>query len=498
MQTNRFVPVILMMLCLHVATSCENDDTPSIEPAEESYADSLLVRTVLDGLYTKGVPALHLYSDDNDGIPAAWESYLSGLFKSEATEGFYPDLTDRQLSSPSVRELSSSIYARCFDGIEAADSIVSLLPDTPGFSLSERVRLAGEAKFFRALNRFYLIRAFGGYPNKRTDTSFLKPEAAFSVVEKDLLDAVATLPEKGFVENHMHVTAYAARTLLAEVYLSMSGKTLGKDRYRQAAELLRPVIHSGKHRLEKNGALESLSAFNVLRTTPTSDEYLYVAFGESGHSLASFAFPRKAREWEQLKTDVAFNAFEPTRTFMRCYEDNDLRGKDRQFFHTFLKIKDDGKTVFELFNPAPYFWISEDADPQEPARQAVGIYRYSEVLLMASEAIVQSEGVTAEAVSYLAQVRSRATEADEGKMQQPLMSLSVEDFLHQIWLERLRELPFEMKQLTDINRTGYFPESRNDTLIFVPYHNAAVTGERQGVSQGLYLPHPARSSPSQE
>ena len=86
--------------------------------------------------------------------------------------------------------------------------------------------------------------------------------------------------------------------------------------------------------------------------------------------------------------------FRPTRTLLACYGDEDLRGKDHQFFHTFFKVKDDGKTIFEIFSPAPYYWLSSGTEITAQPKQYVGVYRYAEILLMAAEAIARSEGVT--------------------------------------------------------------------------------------------------------
>ena len=140
--------------------------------------------------------------------------------------------------------MARQIYTACFDGIEAADSVILQIPNTKGFTPAEQAKLVGEAKFFRAFNRFYLIRTFGSFPDKQHDKSWLNLEKAYLKVEKDLLDAIATLPEKNFQENNSHVTAFSARALLGDVYLHMSGKPLQKNKYEQAAAILSPPSSS--------------------------------------------------------------------------------------------------------------------------------------------------------------------------------------------------------------------------------------------------------------
>lgn len=469
--------------------SCKKDLVEPEQPLR-AYSNSIVARDAVNKLYTQGLSRLYLSADKDSGIPLAWGSYLSGLFESEATQGYYLALKNQNLTEQSVQDLSRQIYTACFDGIENADTIISQIPNTKGLSKEEKTKLMGEAKFFRAFNRFYLIRTFGSYPDKRHETSWLSLEKAYLKVERDLLDAVATLPQKSFIENKSHITAFSARALLGDVYLHMSGIPLQKDMYVQAAEILRPVIKSDKHHLAVNGTSEERSAINMLRTNHSNDEYLFVIHGESSMSRASFAFPRKARNWNNIKENVVFNAFKPTQTFMHFYADRDIRGKDRQFFHSFFKVKDGEKTIFEIFAPAPYFWLSSGTGMETPNIQHVGIYRYAEVLLIAAEAIAHTEGVTPEAINYLMQVRTRSTSEAEADVYKMLSMLSVEKFIQEIWLERFRELPFEMKQLSDILRTDHYPIYKDSTLLLVPLKEAASPYGKSLNKQFFYLPKP--------
>ena len=323
------IGILIFTLGVVCLFSCQNEPSDIIENQEKAYSDTIAAHVAVEKLYTKGLPQLYLSADQENGIPLAWGSYLSGLFESEATQGYYPALVKQDMTDPSVRNLARQIYTACFDRIEAADSVILQIPNTKGFTPAEQAKLVGEAKFFRAFNRFYLIRTFGSFPDKQHEKSWLNLEKAYLKVEKDLLDAIATLPEKNFQENNSHVTAFSARALLGDVYLHMSGKPLQKNKYEQAAAILRPVIQSEKHHIATNGANEEMSAINTLRTTPTNDEYLYVVYGETSLTRASFAFPKMARNWDNVKEHVAFNAFKPIQAFMSCYAEGDIRGKDR-------------------------------------------------------------------------------------------------------------------------------------------------------------------------
>ena len=87
------------------------------------------------------------------------------------------------------------------------------------------------------------------------------------------------------------------------------------------------------------------------------------------------------------------------------------------------------------------------------------LFRYAEALLDAAEAIAQSQGVTAEAAGYLAQVKARANM--EGKnvaaITAEVQKLGKQAFIEECWTERLREFPFEFKIWDDCLRTKKFP-----------------------------------------
>lgn len=99
-------------------------------------------------------------------------------------------------------------------------------------------------------------------------------------------------------------------------------------------------------------------------------------------------------------------------------------------------------------------------------------FRYSEALLDAAEAIVQSGGaVTDEAAGYLAQVQVRANGKTLDATKTALKALSKDDFIHTCWTERLREFPLEFKIWDDCLRTKMFPNVSADTKGKVDYVN---------------------------
>lgn len=88
------------------------------------------------------------------------------------------------------------------------------------------------------------------------------------------------------------------------------------------------------------------------------------------------------------------------------------------------------------------------------------------------------------------QVRTHSTFEEQTNAYKTLSALSLEEFIQEIWLERFRELPFEMKQLSDILRTDHYPVYKNGTILFVPLKEATSLQGKLLNEQFFYLPKP--------
>ena len=436
-----------------------------------------------------GLSKLYFDTDAEEGVTLAWSAYLSGLIESEARTAYYPALNAQKLNSPEVQKLAQKLSDECMKGITLADSVILRLPQTQGLAADEQAQLLGEAHFFRAFNRFYLLRTFGVIPTIHEEQK-KSLEKSYRFIEQDLQRAIALLPSREKIPPPFRVSQDVARTLLGEVYLQMSGYPLRQARYKEAVAILSPIVSSGKYHLMANGSSEEQSAFNKLRTQPHCEEYLFTFRGESSTPLAAYAFPYEAKAWGTLGSSTTFNAFKPTQLLMSTYGETDLRGKDRQYFHTFYKVSEGGKTVFEIFDPAPWFWIQSTVESIGNKQVEIGLYPYSEGLLMLAEALLNYEEGTNTAISYLAEVRARALQTEVAEVTLALAPLSKEKLQEEVWLERLRELPFQMKQLWDIQRTRKYPKLERTGLRFIPLAQSQTPQSHQLNPLALYLPLP--------
>jgi hypothetical protein len=111
--------------------------------------------------------------------------------------------------------------------------------------------------------------------------------------------------------------------------------------------------------------------------------------------------------------------------------------------------------------------------------------------LIAAEAIAQSSGVNAEAAGYLATIQARASmNKTKAEITTTLMALSKDDFIKEVWKEKIRELIFENKIWNDITRTRMYPTVKDGVFTFVPIVGATNPWGKTFTEKNLLFPIP--------
>ncbi|HBH85890.1 MAG: hypothetical protein A2X05_02175 [Bacteroidetes bacterium GWE2_41_25] len=330
--------------------------------------------------------------------------------------------------------------------------------------------MLGEAKFWRAYNYFWMVKFFGAVPIVTEPYESLDNinvprnpvEDVYTMIITDLEWALdkAGFPDVPYYLNGFKVTKGLVATLLADVYLQQAGYPIqSTTSYQKAANAARIVINSGVYQLIKHVTLPTQSAYNVMRVTEKTLEYIYSieyepnlkATPKPQYTIPSYARPPGTRYQDM------WNCYHPRDEFSRIYDPvKDLRIQNRQLWHNSIER---GGIKYDFNAWAPYLWYDEDAIFNSgKGGQDFPILRYAKVLLIAAEAIAQVEGVTNEAVSYLADVRSRAYwQSDENQIKAELQALSKQQFIEEVWKERHRELVFDFATWPDIQRTRKYP-----------------------------------------
>jgi len=505
--------IIFLMLALALTSSCKKflEEVPKDEITSGQYFKNPdHANNAVNGLYRTGAPQFYdpsggIYSGSRMMFTPYISGYIDNEFKGQEIHAQYArnmSFTGDNLSSY-IQSMWSTLYA----GIARANTAIKYIPMTGGISDTQSKKLQGEAKFFRAFGYFQLVRLFGGVPlitapyesQENLAVSRSSVEQVYALITSDLEYAVneAGLSDVSMANNGSRITKGAAAALLADVYLTMSGYPLQKNTYAKSAQIAKLIINSGKYQLTQHGrnpdnsVMLTNTAYNKLRLadrSATEDIYYYeYAVGIATSTYSNWAFP--ASVTSETKFSVSTNAFAPVAKFLQGYDAaNDLRVQEKQYFHSTL-TRANSTTV--TFDTAPYIWQDDEASfTSASSGKDFPVYTYSTVLLTAAEAVALSEGVNADAVNYLAEVRSRAYwKANIADIKAQLSGLSVENFVREVWKERFRELVFQGTIWYDIQRTRLFPvPGANGDIAFEPVVGHANAAGSTIQSRNLLLP----------
>jgi len=455
------------LLCM---TSCDDflDENPKSSITGGSYYTTEAQATAnVNYLYRNGAPqriayASSAYLGPKASIPGMLTGYFINSYEGQEVVCRYARLLTRQDHTNEISDTSDDIWDNCYKAINVANNAIVSIPNITMDS-GTAAQLTAEAKFFRAFNYFYLVKTFGDVPLLLEPSTLenLYPErtAAATVYEQivsDLKEAVDVLPAETFAANGHRITMYAAAMVLTDVYFYQgdyaNAKTYAK------------IVAESPHSLTTNTDLSGNSAFNQLRSADDLDEVIYCQEYDESIDNSDW-WPTYAFSSSATAVFGTYSIFErvygPIDRFLNVYNSDDLRIQPNQFFHWNYSNPNNEKTWTAPEGQAGcWYYYDENAVLNTgKGTKDWNFYRLAEAYLDYAESIVQTDGVTAEAVSYLAKVQERAN--IEGKttaqIEADLMTLSKEDFIQACWTERIREFPLEFKIWDDCVRTMKFP-----------------------------------------
>jgi len=354
---------------------------------------------------------------------------------------------------------SASIYwDQHYNMINKANTVLHIA-DSLGLSDPASLINVGEAKFFRALTYFNLVRVFGEVPkidfkiNNPNDAK--KPKATvaqiWALIDADLAAAIANLPPDwnnaaGNSRFPGRLTRYAA--------LALAGKTkMYRNDWAGALGLLQQVINSGKYELLNDYS----NLFKVAGENSKESLFEIQAYvgpngvPNSGHEFGVEQGVRGSGVWD---LGWGWNVPEPGQ------EASYASGDKRKTATILYSGQDDGygKTV-PSFPTVPRLYWNKKVYPEPSMQTLTGrrqnnwlnhiLLRYADVLLLAAEAANESGGTANEnnAVTWVNMVRSRAG--------LPNISFTTKAAMRDIIKqERRSELAMEGERFFDLVRWG--------------------------------------------
>ena len=317
----------------------------------------------------------------------------------------------------------------------------------------------GEARFLRAFAYLQLVREHGNMPIILDGMTPTGDEERATVlenyqhIEADLLIAEANLPTPGSTANVGRASSAAAKTLLADLYLTWAGWPV-KDNSKNslAASKAKEVIDMGYHTLLPIDKLWLLENANS-RESVFSVQFSKEEDQRNGHPAAT-SF-HMARGWSDMYPELQF--FKDFPEGPRKEATFVTQIPNRGFAGGKIITKNPPTiewSVSQRFHPMyGKFTASEDLTVvgRTMGYRSIEIYRYAEVLLIYAEAKAASGALDASALDALNQVKRRAAGLDPNtpNASVDVFSASVQDIID----EKGWELAGEHKRWFDLVRT---------------------------------------------
>lgn len=425
------------------------DDFLDVNPTESIPVDLEVINS--DSGATGLVTAVYNQFLGWDMSSFGWNAVTS-IISDDADKGSDPgdagadkDIIDALTYNASTPSFQSTWDAN-FAGINRCNQALDILPKLDKVTESLKTRLIGEAKFMRAFMYFTLVKGYGavpivdhlsGVPLSEEDRAMQltrKPVAdVYAFIEKDLNDAITSLPEKSTYTGSdiTRASKGAAYALLAKVSLYQKKWQTVIDNCDKVTGYALVTDYALQYKKEGEFGPESIFEINGVGSTSSP------GFGIGNYSVSQA--PRGAGGW-----GWGFNT--PSQNLADAYEPGDVRRAATIIFRG--SVLYDGREVpSTVANPMyNYKAYSSDFYNQEFTDTNLRYLRYAEVILMKAEALNEL-GRTSEAIPLVNVIRKRAGLGDT-----PFTSQT--DVRKAIYKERRLEFAFEHDRWFDIVRTG--------------------------------------------
>jgi starch-binding outer membrane protein, SusD/RagB family len=228
-----------------------------------------------------------------------------------------------------------------WNAVYQANNVIANYAKVPS-TAQQLQQSAGQAYFLRAFSYYYLVRFFGPIPDITTEidvTTRPQRDSAskiYATIVNDLTIAASWLPAS-WPGQPGRATSGAARSLLADVYLTMTGWPINQSQYyANAAAEADSVINAGNYSLEPD--------FNTVFTTNNGPESIFalqfnVTAGVPERSYGSSSVPLDesgldgSGGWDDYYPEINFYLNSP-----KCYRSTCT------YYDTIKLLKADKKT----------------------------------------------------------------------------------------------------------------------------------------------------------
>lgn len=350
----------------------------------------------------------------------------------------------------------SGVWRGYYNAIARANLGILKIPDVD-MDETLKKRLIGECKLLRAYSYYLLVQWFGEIPiiteplgGDAYYNQERKPvQEVYALIERDLLDAIDGLPERSkyATKDLGRATKGAAKGILAKLYM------LKKD-FVNAEKYCQEIIDS------KEYSLLTRYADNFLPVGENSAESIFeinaAALPPIDGVTGPGATPYNMIQGVRGIPNLGWGFNRPSDNLVSSYENGDPRREATVIYVNEVlpdgttQVQDNPEIVNERYNQKA--WVPAHTGLQDNGPGNIRILRYADILLLAAEALNEN-GKSAEALTYLNQVRKRA----RGTNNFILPDVTVTDqsqLRERIYKERRVELAMEQHRWFDLLRWG--------------------------------------------
>lgn len=340
-------------------------------------------------------------------------------------------------------------------------------------------QMIAEIKMVRALHYYWALSDFGNIPIVEHVGEANPPtrsgEEVFAFIEKEIIDNLPLLSEKGDPGWYGHFTKAAARALLAKLYLNAEVFT-GTAQWDDCIEACNAV-------LDANFSLDANWNDPFLVNNESSNENIFVVpFDASNAQQFNFAEQNLHENILFAKYGVEYYGWHKIRTqesFFNLYQPNDYRINQWVVGpQTYIDGNGDEQVIYDwngepmVVTPQIDKLINNEGGEAQGAMNIkyeieygglssmsndMVVFRLADIMLMKAECLMrQNDGVaTPEAVTLVNNVRARSFAEGDPDATYTTATLTMDELLD----ERGREFAYEMHRREDLIRFDKF----NDT-----------------------------------
>lgn len=433
----------LMVLSTLFFWGCDkflNVEVPDNLVHDEYWQNREQVLASRNGMYA----ALH----NNINIFQVWGDIRSSLYTPGPGESFTSDY--RQFMVHDIYPTNGLVrWGTVYTGITWINSFIKNAPAAlqrdQTFKESELQMMMGEAYALRALNYFYLVRAFKEVPiieepyesdAQKFNTAANSEEEVLNFIEQDLERALATTTAdfENVNDRYGRITKNAVRAIWADV-------KLWRNQYQACLDLCAQLEGYRNRMVEPK---DWFTLFNPGNSSESIFEYQYMQTGFSSPVYGWFGHFQAAStgaKYMANPTNIGINGLElyPPTDLLNWSADT-VRLKDFSAFRqsSVSYAGGSGFEVYKMVGQSPYI---ASYRPITGRNMNYIFYRYREVLFMEAEALAMlNRYQEAEERINLIRIKCDIPELSPGAMG------AGEEFLRYLLMEREFELGFEGKE----------------------------------------------------